>query len=163
MQSTPQATVPPEFKNRIIGMIQGIQQVDNRYLTKNAEFMQNMLAPTIRGGIGQFKTPIQDMTNTITETGGGKTGEQAYSDPAKEARYQAWKKESRIMNENEEFEFRARAEQEAQNQPQQKMGGKPPLGFVASKMMNLALWNKVSLECFRRSQEWGQRNLWHGS
>lgn len=91
MQSTPQATVPDAYKNRIIDMIKGIQQVDNRYLQKNAEFQQKMLAPTIRGGVGQFKGPIQDMTKTITETGGGQTGTQPYSDPAKEARYQAWK------------------------------------------------------------------------
>lgn len=77
MTSTPTANVPEEFKNRIINMIQGIQQVDNRYLKKNSEFMQKMLAPTIRGGIGQFKGPIDDMTKTITETGGG----QDNSDP----------------------------------------------------------------------------------
>jgi hypothetical protein len=69
MASTPTANVPDEFKNRIIGMIQGIQKVDNRYLEKNAEFQQKMLAPTIRGGIGQFKRPIQSMTNTITSGG----------------------------------------------------------------------------------------------
>lgn len=69
MTSTPTANVPDEFKQRIIGMIKGIQTVDNRYLQKNAEFMQKMLAPTIRGGIGQFKKPIADMTNTITESG----------------------------------------------------------------------------------------------
>lgn len=89
ISSTPTANVPDEFKNRIIGMIKGVQQVDNRYLKKNAEFMQKMLAPTIRGGIDQFKAPIADMTNTITESGGGA---QPYSDPGKEARYQAWKK-----------------------------------------------------------------------
>jgi hypothetical protein len=69
MTSTPTANVPPEFKNRIIGMIQGIQKVDNQYLQKNSDFMQKMLAPTIRGGIGQFKTPLSDMTKTITSTG----------------------------------------------------------------------------------------------
>jgi hypothetical protein len=79
MTSTPTATVPEEFKNRIIDMIQGIQKVDNRYLQKNADFMQKMMGPTIRGGVGQFKTPISDMTKTITDTGSSQQDQQ--SDP----------------------------------------------------------------------------------
>lgn len=45
------------------------------------------------------------------------------------------------MNENEEFEFRARAEKEAQTKPSKKMGGSPPLGFVAKQIWNIAPQN----------------------
>lgn len=68
--SQPTMNVPPEIRNRVISMVQGIQKIDNQYLTKNAEFMQKMLGPTIRGGIGQFQKPIADMTNAITQTAG---------------------------------------------------------------------------------------------
>jgi hypothetical protein len=89
--SQPTANVPPEIRNRVIEMVQGIQKIDNRYLEKNAEFQQQMLGPTIRGGLGQFKKPISEMTQTITSTGQKLQGG-PYSDPGKEARYQAWKK-----------------------------------------------------------------------
>jgi len=74
LTSTPTANVPQEFKDRIIGMMQGIQEVDNRYLDQHSKFMEKMLLPTIEGGQG-LKTPIEDITKTITEripyTGGG--------------------------------------------------------------------------------------------
>jgi len=78
MSSTPQETVPQEFKDRVIKMMQGIQEVDNKYLTANAKFMQQMLSPTIRGGGAKFNKPVQDIIKSITETipyTGGKSGD----------------------------------------------------------------------------------------
>jgi hypothetical protein len=89
--SQPTANVPQEFKDRVINMMQGIQQVDNRYLTSNADFMQKAISPTIRGGGKYLQKPIKDITGTITEqipyTGGKKSG----FDSDKEKRYQEWK------------------------------------------------------------------------
>ena len=89
MTSSPQTTVPQEFKDRVINMMQGIQEVDNRYLQKNSEFMQKMIEPTIRGG-ERTRKPIKDITGTITETIPYKGGSQKF-DPEKERRYREWK------------------------------------------------------------------------
>lgn len=64
--SEPTANVPEEFKNRVVGMLQGVQDIDNRYLDKNSQFMQKMLLPTIPGG-ESLRSPIQDITKQIIE------------------------------------------------------------------------------------------------
>jgi hypothetical protein len=84
----PNENVPPEVRKKVLDLIKGVVQIDNTFLKQNKSFSQDMLAPTIRGGVGQFNKPIQDMTDMLT--GKGAMGEEYSGD--KEKRYQEYLK-----------------------------------------------------------------------
>lgn len=85
----PDESVPPDIREKVLTLVKGVKEIDNTYLNANANFSKGMLGPTIRGGLKRFDPTIDAMTKQMT-SGDQKTG--AYSDPDKEARYQAWKK-----------------------------------------------------------------------
>jgi hypothetical protein len=62
----PAEVVPDEVRKKVLDLVQGVIKIDNRFIVANQKFNQQMLAPTIRGGIGQFNKPIQNITDMLT-------------------------------------------------------------------------------------------------
>lgn len=63
----PTESVPPDIKNKVKDLVNGVVRVDNRILNANAKFAKSMIGPTIRGGLnkGQIKS-IDEMTGVLT-------------------------------------------------------------------------------------------------
>src|SRR5258708_7070293 len=62
----PTENVPDPIRKKVLGLVQDVVQIDNKFLNANKDFSKSMIAPTIRGGIGQFQDPINKMTNVLT-------------------------------------------------------------------------------------------------
>jgi len=84
----PTENVPPDIKKKVQDLINGVIQIDNRFLGANATFAKKFLGPTVRGGLSPSqKGTIDEMTEALTSAGQNKSS-QYPSD--KEARYQEY-------------------------------------------------------------------------
>jgi hypothetical protein len=78
----PTENVPPDIKNKVGQLVNGVIQVDNRILNANAKFAKSMIGPTIRGGLQPTqKKSIDEMTSVLTQTGQGQPQSPQQSDP----------------------------------------------------------------------------------
>lgn len=86
----PQEVVPDAVRKKVLDLVKGTVEVDNRFINANQKFMNSMLVPTIRGGLKTGQTQaISDITEILTLQEPNKTSSQgAYSDLGKEQRYQ---------------------------------------------------------------------------
>jgi hypothetical protein len=63
----PDESVPPDIQKKVRDLVNGVTQIDNRFIQSNAMFQKKMLGPTIRGGLGQNRTQtIDQMTNDLS-------------------------------------------------------------------------------------------------
>lgn len=87
------ANVPPEIRQQMVDMLQGVAQTDFKFIQSNNKFNKTMLSPTIRGGFDpNQKTAMQQMEKVMTTTPTMGSAGGSYDDPGKERRYQEWKK-----------------------------------------------------------------------
>lgn len=69
-EGAPTENVPEPIRKKVLGLVQSVIQIDNKFLKGNEEFSKAMLDRTIRGGTKQFAKPIGKMTDLMTEGGG---------------------------------------------------------------------------------------------
>lgn len=65
----PQEMVPEDIRKKVLGLVKGVIEIDNKFIGANANFSKGMLAPTIRGGLGNSAPIIDQMTKTMTSGG----------------------------------------------------------------------------------------------
>jgi hypothetical protein len=63
----PDESVPPDIQKKVRDLMQGVTQIDNRFIQSNAMYQKKMLGPTIRGGLGQGRgAAIDQMTKDLS-------------------------------------------------------------------------------------------------
>lgn len=64
----PTENVPEDIRKKVLDLVNGIVQIDNRFLEANSKFAKNMLGKTISGGIKPYEKDIDEMTNAMKST-----------------------------------------------------------------------------------------------
>lgn len=62
----PTANVPDPIKQEVVGMIQSLKQVDNKFLQQNLQNQEQMLGPTVQG-FGKIKPQIEQGTQNFMQ------------------------------------------------------------------------------------------------